>query len=246
MIVYALLATFAVSLVSLVGVFALSIREESLRQSIFVFVSLAVGALLGDALLHLMPESFESITNGTTIGLLFIVGLFAFFVIEKFLHWHHHSDDSDEYHVHPVGTLVLVSDGVHNLIDGIVIGASFMVSIPVGIATTLAVVLHEIPQEIGDFAVLLHAGYSRAKALWYNFLSALTAVLGTILAFILGSHGETLTVWVLPIAAGGFLYIALADLLPELHKSHSAKQSYLQIIALAVGVALMYALTFLE
>lgn len=246
--IYALMATSIVSIVSLVGLLGLSLREDVLRKYIFVFVSLAVGALLGDAFLHLIPESFEALQNGTTIGLLLIAGLFAFFVLEKFLHWHHHEDDSysHEHHIHPVGTLVLVSDAVHNFIDGIVIGASFMVSLPVGIATTLAVILHEIPQEIGDFAVLLHAGYTRAKALWLNFLSALTAIAGTLIAFALGSASEVLTIWVLPVAAGGFLYIALADLLPELHKTHEGNHTYTQVTALVVGVALMYALTFLE
>lgn len=244
---YALLATFAISLVSLVGVFTLSLREELLRKYIFLFVSLAVGALLGGAFLHLVPESYESITSEGLVGLLIIAGLFLFFAFEKFLHWHHHSDDSDEHdHVHPVGTLILVSDALHNFIDGIVIGASFMVSVPVGVATTIAVLIHEVPQEIGDFAVLLHAGYSRAKALWYNFLSALMAVLGTVVVFVLGSAIESLTVWVLPIAAGGFLYIAVADLIPELHKTHLGKHSIAQFVVIAIGVALMYALTFLE
>ncbi|MBS3904210.1 MAG: ZIP family metal transporter, partial [Simkania sp.] len=213
---------------------------------IYFFVSLAVGALLGDAFIHLIPESFENLENGTIVGLLVIAGFFLFFIIEKFLHWHHHSDDADENHIHPVGKLVLFSDGVHNFIDGIVIGVSFMVSVPVGIATTIAVILHEIPQEIGDFAVLLHAGYSRKRALWLNFLSALAAVCGTFLAFFLGEAGTGLVVYILPIAAGGFIYIAATDLIPELHKTKSVKKSLLQIFAVILGVALMLALTLLE
>jgi len=205
-----------------------------------------VGALLGDAFIHLIPESFENLENGTMVSLLVIAGFFLFFIIEKFLHWHHHSDDADENHVHPVGKLVLFSDGVHNFIDGIVIGVSFMVSVPVGIATTIAVILHEIPQEIGDFAVLLHAGYSRKRALWLNFLSALAAVCGTFLAFFLGEAGTGLVVYILPIAAGGFIYIAATDLIPELHKTKSVKKSLLQIFAVILGVALMLALTLLE
>lgn len=247
MIIYALLATSAISLVSLVGVFTLSIREELLRKYIFLFVSLAVGALLGGAFLHLIPESYEAIESEAIVGALIISGLFLFFAFEKFLHWHHHEDDTAEHdHIHPVGTLILVSDALHNFIDGIVIGASFMVSIPVGIAATVAVMIHEIPQEIGDFAVLLHAGYTRSKALWYNFLSALTAVLGTVVVFVVGNTIEPITVWILPIAAGGFLYIAVADLIPELNKTHSGKHSIAQFAVIALGVALMYALTFLE
>jgi zinc and cadmium transporter len=143
-------------------------------------------------------------------------------------HWfkrNHHSDDIEEAHAHPVGKLVLFSDGIHNFIDGIVIGTSFLVSVPVGIATTLAVILHEIPQEIGDFAVLLHAGYTKRRALWLNFLSAITAIIGTLFAFAIQGLSETLITWVLPIAAGGFIYIAYARLLIscELLRSPSIK-----------------------
>ena len=243
---YALCSTVAVSLISLVGVFSLSIREEFIRRYIFLFISLAVGALLGDAFIHLIPESFEALPGGATVGLLVMAGIFLFFLLEKFLHWHHHDDDTSEHHTHPVGKLVLFSDGVHNFIDGIVIGASFLISLPVGIASTLAVMLHEIPQEIGDFAVLLHAGYSRRRALWLNFLSALMAIFGTLLAFIFGRVGEQLIVWILPIAAGGFIYVAIADLIPDLHKARVGKLSLLQPIFLVLGVGLMFALTFLE
>ncbi|MDQ3076328.1 MAG: ZIP family metal transporter [bacterium] len=244
--IYALLSTIIVSLISLIGVFSLSMKEEFIRKYIFLFVSLAAGALLGDAFIHLIPESFEALANGTHVGLLIIAGMFLFFALEKFLHWHHHSDDIAEHHTHPVGELVIFSDGVHNFIDGIVIGISFLVSVPVGIATTLAVILHEIPQEIGDFAVLLHAGYTRKRALWLNFLSALAAILGTLVAFVLGEGGAIFTTWILPIAAGGFIYIAATDLIPELHKTKTVKHSFSQFIFLGLGVVLMYGLTFLE
>ncbi|OGJ01625.1 hypothetical protein A3G98_01350 [Candidatus Nomurabacteria bacterium RIFCSPLOWO2_12_FULL_37_8] len=212
----------------------------------FLLVSLAVGALLGDAFIHLIPEAFETSSNPLTVSLLVIAGLVVFFILEKFMHWHHHGDDTQEQDIHPVGKLVLLSDGVHNFIDGIIIGISFLVSVPLGIATTLAVILHEIPQEIGDFAVLLHAGYTRKRALWLNFLSALTAVLGTLVAFMLGEAGESFTNWVLPIAAGGFIYIAVADLIPELHKTKKINHSFFQLLALILGVVLMVGLVFLE
>ena len=235
-----------VNLVSLVGVFTLSIKEETMRKYIFLLVSLAVGALLGDAFIHLIPEAFETSSNPLTVSLLVIAGLVVFFILEKFMHWHHHGDDTQEQDIHPVGKLVLLSDGVHNFIDGVIIGISFLVSVPLGIATTLAVILHEIPQEIGDFAVLLHAGYTRKRALWLNFLSALTAVLGTLVAFMLGEAGESFTNWVLPIAAGGFIYIAVADLIPELHKTKKINHSFFQLLALILGVVLMVGLVFLE
>jgi zinc and cadmium transporter len=233
-----------VSLVSLIGAFALSIREDLLRKYIFVFISLAVGALLGDAFIHLIPEAFEHVANTLHVSILIIVGVLIFFILEKFLHWHHHGEDTEE--IHPVGKLILFSDGVHNFIDGIIIGVSFIISVPVGIATTIAVILHEIPQEIGDFAVLLHSGYTKTRALWLNFLSALCAVLGMLLAFILGEAGEAFSLWILPIAAGGFIYVAVADLIPELHKTKEAKHSALQIVAVITGVLAMVALLYLE
>jgi len=243
---YAFLSVLAVSLVSLVGVFTLSFNTELIKKYISIFISLAVGALLGDAFIHLIPEAFEGALSSLNVSLLIIAGIFVFFILEKFLHWHHHEDDTDEYHIHPVGKLVLFSDGIHNFIDGIVIGASFLVSVPVGIATTIAVVLHEIPQEIGDFAVLIHSGYTKTRALWLNFLSALTAMLGLAFVFIIGERSLAFTDIVLPIAAGGFIYIAVGDLIPELHKTKGGKYFILQVITLLVGIGAMIALTLLE
>lgn len=243
---YAFLSVFIVSTISLVGVSLLAFKEEFIKKYIFVFISLAVGALLGDAFIHLIPEALESAANPALISVLIIAGILIFFIIEKFLHWHHHGEDNNEKHIHPVGQLVLFSDGIHNLIDGVIIGVSFLVSIPLGIATTIAVILHEIPQEIGDFTVLLHSGYSRKRALWLNFLSALTAVVGVLIAFVLGQAGEGLIMWVLPIAAGGFIYIAVADLMPELHKTKEINHSIFQIIAVIVGVLAMFALLLIE
>ena len=244
--ILAILSVVAVSLVSLAGVFTLSIREEIIKRYVFMLVSLAVGALLGDAFIHLIPEAFESSNNSIMVSLLIISGILVFFVLEKFLHWHHHGEDTEEDHVHPVGKLVLFSDGVHNFIDGIIIGTSFMASNSLGVATTIAVILHEIPQEIGDFAVLLHSGYTRNRALWLNFLSALTAVLGTIVSFVFGNFAETFSAMILPLAAGGFIYIAVADLIPELHKTKIVKHSILQFGALLLGVLLMLALLWVE
>lgn len=245
MFAYSLISVIIVSLVSLIGVFTLSIKQERLKKYTFLLVSLAVGALLGDAFIHIIPEVFEESTNIVFSSLLVIVGIFVFFVIEKFLHWHHHGQD-EHNHVHPVGKLVLISDGVHNLIDGLIIGASYFVSTEVGIATTIAVILHEIPQEIGDFAVLLHAGYTKKQALFLNFLSALLAVLGVLIALAFKGSSEVFPVWVLPIAAGGFIYIALSDLIPELHKTKEVKNSFGQIIAVILGIVFMLLLLGLE
>jgi zinc and cadmium transporter len=146
----------------------------------------------------------------------------------------------------PAGKLILISDGFHNLIDGVIIGASYLVSTEVGIATTLAVILHEIPQEIGDFGVLLHAGYSKGKALLWNFISGLFAVVGVIIVFIFGEAISGSTSVIMPIAAGGFIYIALSDLTPELQKTKSIKSSLLQLLAVGVGIVAMILLLALE
>ena len=235
-----------VSSISLLGVFTLSLREEFLQKYIFLFISLAVGALLGDAFIHLIPEALEESATLTLTSLLIISGILLFFVLEKFLHWHHHGEDSGDDHIHPVGKLILFSDGVHNFLDGIIIAASFVVSIPVGIATTVAVILHEIPQEIGDFAVLLHSGYTKWRALFLNFVSALTALLGAAFFFVLGEFSTSLISYAVPVAAGGFIYIAVADLIPELHKTKEAHHSLYQITAVIVGIGAMIGLTFLE
>ncbi|MEK7664205.1 MAG: ZIP family metal transporter [Patescibacteria group bacterium] len=242
--IYSFLGVIVVSIISLIGVSTLSLKENFLRKYIFIFISLAVGSLLGDAFIHLIPESIENVSNPALLGILIIFGIIIFFVIEKFLHWHHHGDYENGEHIHPAGNLVLISDGVHNLIDGIIIGVSFVASVPIGIATTIAVILHEIPQELGDFTVLLHSGYERHKALFLNFISALTAVLGVFIAFVLGQAGQIFITWILPITAGGFIYIAVADLIPELHKTKEVKHSLQQIIAVIVGVLAMLALLF--
>ena len=247
---YSLASVIIVSLVSLAGVFVLSINERVLRKYLFLLVSLAVGALLGGAFIHLIPESFEQIGNSTIVSMEIIAGIVLFFILEKFLHWHHHHGDgcenTKEGHIYPVGRMILIADGAHNFIDGIIIGAAYLVSIEAGISATIAIILHEIPQEISDFGVLLHAGYSKTRALWVNFLSALTAVLGTLLVLFAGNASESLTIWLPPIAAGGFIYIAMSDLIPEMHKHKSTKESFLQILMLFLGIGIMLLLLLLE
>lgn len=236
-----------VGAISLIGIFTLSLRDQVIKGITFILVGLATGALLGDAFIHLIPEAFAEGLDPVLVSLAIIGGILIFFVLEKFLHWHHHQGlEGSEPEVHPVGNMILVSDGLHNFIDGLIIAASYMVSIEIGLATTLAVILHEIPQEIGDFGVLLHAGYTKAKALFYNFVSALFAVLGAAVALSFGTATEQFTLWLLPLAAGGFIYIALTDLIPELHKTTSGRHSLLQLIAVVVGILAMLALLIVE
>lgn len=243
---YTFVGVLLVSVISLVGVFILPSREDILRKYIFIFISLAVGALLGDAFIHLIPEAFEKSSNATITGILIILGILLFFTLEKVLHWHHHGEDAEENHIHPIGRLILFSDGVHNFLDGTIIAASFIVSVPVGVATTLAVILHEIPQEIGDFVILLHSGYSRRRALVLNFLSALAAFVGALTFFMFGEFSKSLVDYFIPLAAGGFIYIAASDLIPELHKTKQVKHSFYQLAVVLLGVLAMIALTFLD
>lgn len=247
----ALIAITLVSVVSLIGIATLGWRESVVRKLLFVLLSLAAGALLGDAFIHLIPEAFDGASNPLTVSLLILGGFFSFFILEKFLNWHHvHADEpldaSEHARIHPVGHLVLVSDGMHNLIDGVAIGAAFMVSPAVGIATTAAILLHEIPQEIGDFALLLHAGFSRTQALFMNLFSALTAFLGAGLAFVLGGFFENAAPFIAAFSAGMFIYIAASDLVPELHKTSEPKKSFTQLVAIGVGILVMAALLVLE
>ncbi len=229
-----LISVLFVSLVSMIGAVTLVLGSNRIKKYSLLLVSLSVGALLGNAFLHLIPESMEVL--GETTPLLVIVGILLFFILEKVIHWHHHEDCE---HEHPVGKLILLSDGLHNFVDGLIIGASYLLSTEVGIATTIAVIIHEIPQEIGDFAILLQAGYSKSKALFYNFISALASVLGLTFIFLFEDVSESLETALLAIAAGGFIYIAMSDLLPELHKTKKIVSSAMQFIFIIIGITLI-------
>jgi zinc and cadmium transporter len=211
-----------------------------------VMVSLAVGSLFGDAFIHILPEIYSRSERTLVASLYVLAGIFAFFILEKFLLWRHRHDMESEHSIHPVGYMNLFADGVHNFIDGMIIGASYLVSRPVGIATTLAVVFHEIPHEIGNFFVLLLAGFTKSRALFFNFLSALFAILGTITALLVSSRVEHFASVMLPLAAGGFIYIAGSDLVPELNKEADLFKSIIQIAAIAAGVGLMFLFALME
>ena len=244
--VYALLSVFLVSLVSFVGIFTLSIKLEKLKKMLIYLISFSAGALFGDAFIHLIPELIEEDAFGLTASLSLVFGILLFFTLEKVIHWRHCHMPITKEHTHPFAFMNLIGDGLHNLIDGLIIGASFIVSIPAGIATTLAVFLHEIPQEIGDFGILIHGGFSRGKALLLNFASALLAIVGVILSLWLGTSFEGIQYILVSIAAGGFIYIAGSDLIPELHKETAIKVSLGQIATFILGVLIMASLLLLE
>ena len=239
------LSVLFVSVVSLVGIMFLLLHDRALKKVLLYFVSFSTGALLGSVFLHFLPEIAEHAPHFPDAMFIVLLGILGSFVIEKFIHWRHCHDLDCTANIHPAGMLVLVGDAAHNILDGILIATSYLVSIPLGISTTIAVLFHEIPQEIGDFGILLHAGLTRAKALFYNFISASVAVIGALFALILGSNAENITLFLLPIAAGGFVYIAGSDLIPELHKTcDPPKDSLFQLIAFVSGIAIMVLLKF--
>ena len=243
---YTLASVLIVSLLSFIGILTLSIKTEKLKSILIYMISFSAGALFGGAFLHLLPEVVEQAGFGLNISLFVISGIAASFIVEKVIHWRHCHLPITKEHVHPFSIMNLFGDAVHNFLDGLIIGAAYLASIPVGIAATIAIILHEIPQEIADFGILLHGGFTKAKALFFNFLTALTAVLGAIIALIIGSHVEQLTTFILPFAAGGFIYIAGSDLIPELHKECKIEKSSLQFATFALGVLVMVTLLLLE
>jgi zinc and cadmium transporter len=242
---YTIGSVIIVSLISLVGVFSISIDEKRLAKMLLFMVSFAAGALLGDAFLHLLPESVED-GLGLKAPVFILVGIFAFFVLEKIISWRHCHIPTSSEHPHPVGIMNLVGDGFHNLLDGMIIAGSYLVSLPLGVSTTIAVILHEIPQEIGDFGILVHAGYTVRKALLFNFLSALTAVVGAILTLSVGLRSASVSGFLVPFTIGSFVYIATADLIPELKKETALEKSLLQLLFILLGAAMMGVLLLLD
>lgn len=242
---YSLGSVLIVSLISFIGIFTLGIKVDRLRLVLIYLIAFSAGALFGDAFFHLLPEiSEEGLALRSSV--LVLAGILIFFSIEKFIHWQHCHLPLTKTHIHPFAYINLVGDGLHNLLDGVIIGAAYLISLPAGLATSLAVIFHEIPQEIGDFGVLLHGGFSKGKAIMVNFLSALTAFAGAIIALLLAQSVENIQIYLVPIAIGGFLYIAGSDLIPELHKDAGAKRSLIQLIAFVIGIAIMGALLLLE
>jgi len=244
---YSLASAFIVSLVALIGIFTLGIKIEKMRKILIYLVSFSAGALLGDAFIHLLPELVE-LAGGfnVKVSLYVLFGILIFFILEKVVHWQHCHMPITKTHVHEFTYMVLIGDLVHNFIDGLIIAGSYLISIPVGIATSVAVFLHEIPQEIGEFGILLHGGFSKKKALTLNFLTALTIILGVIAGLSLANFFGNIEIFLISLAIGGFIYIAGSDLIPELHKHTEIKTSILQILAFIIGILVMLSLILLE
>jgi zinc and cadmium transporter len=242
---YMVLSVTAVSLLSLIGISLLALSHKAFHEIVFGLVALAVGALFGDAFLHLMPDAFSDPSRSTQSSIYIILGILLFFCMENFLHWRHqHSDEHQE--IQPYGYLNILADMTHNFIDGLIIGASYLVSFKMGLATTLAVMLHEIPHEFSNFGILVKSGFSRWKALFLNFLTALTALLGGIIAWWVGGQTGSFSQVLIPLTAGGFIYIAGSDLVPQLHKDVKPLRALLQFLAILAGVGLLYLVKLME
>ncbi len=233
---FALLSTIIVSLISFIGAFLLSFKQEKLQKILVLLMCFAVGVLLGNTFFHLLPESYFHIPETNYVAWAVMGGFLIFFVIEQFLHIHPGKNSS----IKSYGYLSLYADGVHNFTDGILIAVAWICGPELGLTTTIAIILHEIPQEISDFGILLQAGFSRKKALFYNFISACTAILGTIITLWVGEQVSQFSTYILPFAAGGFIYLAGTSLLPEIIKLSNKKNYWIYAVCLLLGIFLMY------
>ncbi|MFP5298973.1 MAG: ZIP family metal transporter [Actinomycetota bacterium] len=238
-------AVLGVSSLSGVGALTLFFKRHILQRVLLLLVSFAAGALLGDTFLHLIPEITETDIGFDLVASFSILGgMLAFFILEKVLHWHHaHMPHEDV--IHPIAASNLVGDALHNFLDGAIVAGAFIADPALGVATTIAVALHEIPQELGDFSILLHSGMEPKKALRLNVASSLVALAGAVVALTIASTAD-LERFLLPFSAGAFIYIASTDLIPELHKEPEPVKSLMQATALIAGVAVMAALLWLE
>ncbi len=236
-LVWSVGASVVVSLISLVGIFSLLVKEGFLNKILILLIAFSAGGLIGGAFFHLLPEAIEIANNLFTYGYL-LIGFIFFFALERYLLWHHcHKEGCCD--IHPFGYLNMVGDSAHNFIDGLVIGSSFVLDTRLGIATTVVIILHEIPQEIGDFGVLVYSGFSKTKALYFNFITALTAIVGSVVGVYCSSIIGKFSSVILPLTAGGFIYIACCDLIPEIHRQSSLKKASHSMLFFIMGILFM-------
>ncbi len=233
---YALTSVILVSLFSLVGLALLALRGRLAHFAIIALVSFSSGSLFGDAFIHLLPEAVQRQGFSVNVSLFVLSGIGFSFFVEKIIHWRHEHTPTGEVHIESFAYMNLFGDGVHNFIDGAIITAAYLLDTRVGIATTFAVLLHEIPQEMSDFGVLMHGGFSRGKALLYNFITAGIALAGLIFTVALQDVAGDLVTFLAPFAAGGFIYIAGADLIPQLHKEKAIRSSLMQLFFFFLGI----------
>ncbi len=242
----ALGATLLVALLSLVGAVALLLPRQRLERSLTYLVSLAVGVLLGDAFIHLIPEAIMATQSPVTVSAIILAGILLFFLLEKVVKWRHDHRLADGGTTRPLAQMNLIGDAVHNFIDGTIIASSFLVAPTAGWATTLAIIAHEIPQEIGDIGTLVYGGYQPRRAAWLNFLCALSAVAGAAVTLMVSAFVSFGVVYLLPIAAGGFIYIAASDLIPELHQEPVVRRQIGQAVSICAGIGAMFLVIAVE
>jgi len=237
-IFYALASVVLVSLFSLVGIVLLLLKERILSYVVILLVSFSSGSLFGDAFIHLLPETVAEHGFTVWVSIFILCGIAGSFVVEKIIHWRHvHYPEQAE--MEAFAYMNLLGDAVHNLLDGVVIAAAYAVDIRVGVATTIAILFHEIPQEMGDFGVLIQGGVSRKRALFFNFVTALTALAGAVVTILLINLVDQVIVFLIPFSAGTFIYIAGSDLIPQLHKEKAVRNSLLQLLFFSLGIAIM-------
>ncbi len=238
----ALGSALIITLFSLVGILTFSLKDKILRKILIFFVSFSAGALLGGVFFHLLPEAIHQAGKHDTIFVYTLIGIGLFFILERVMRWHHCHEVGCDTHKH-LGYMNLFGDGVHNIIDGIILASAFSVSPALGWPIALSIALHEIPQEIGDYGVLLYAGFTKGKALLYNLIAASTVILGVVLGYFMINYIQHINNFLLPFAAGGFVYIAMSDLIPELHKEKTLARSLISFAVVVLALLMMYLLS---
>lgn len=234
-----LLTTGVISLLAWIGILTLFLNDAVLEEILLLLVALAAGSLIGGAFLHLLPRAIGLYGAGNTLPLFLytIAGFCLFYLLEQFIQWHHHHAATHDHE--PVTYLVLLADTVHNFIDGLVVAGAFLLSVDVGLVTAAAIGLHEIPQEIGDFGVLVYGGFEEVEALVLNFLTQATVIVGGVVGYLVGGHVEGMPAVLLPFAAGTFIYIASSDLIPEMTVETNQRKATLTFGVFLLGILLM-------
>lgn len=235
-LIYILVSVIIISLISFIGVLALVFKKKKIKELIVTLIAFSAGALLATAFFDLIPKTIE--LAGDQGFSLILIGIIVFFLLERVIHWHHCGTEECDFHAE--GYLNLIADGFHNFLDGVVIAIAYIADIRLGIITTFAVAVHEIPQELGDFFILIHGKFSEKKALFFNFISALTSILGALLTFFLVSSIQSLVPLLLALASGSFIYIATTDLLPVISKETNRKKMMLHTLAFFIGIIVIY------
>jgi len=243
MLIWILISTFLISTIAFIGALTLFLKEKFLNNILLILVAFSAGALIGGAFLHLLPEAISKAgaEKSFSLFLYLLLGFCTSFILEQFIKWHHHHTIKHvaECKIKPFSYLILIGDGIHNFIDGLVIATSFIINFSIGIVTTIAIALHEIPQELGDYGVLVYGGFKKRKALMLNYLSAISVIFGGIAGYLLSNLIGPAIIFLLPFTAGNFIYIASADLIPEIKHKASIRKSLVHFFAFLAGICFM-------